>query len=274
MPMLRPHLGAVVRSLLSLLVLSMALSMVLQLGPPSAAAAPVADDEIADAFLNRLLDEINARRGNLGTQPLAYVPASVSSALDGYLAAVTPAIAWPGPCTHLTIDGAYSWDFLFAAGYDGEARGEVIACPGPEPYWTPDRTAEQWWESPVHFDVLYADPDANVLACSTYGRGSAYLSPTDEVGLPGSPLLAQPDGPLLAQLGGALFAGDRLLARDKKNNNGTGNGNGNGNGNDNEDRPEPRTVSPSRSSGTVPSASSRGGSSDAALAVLCVTLRS
>jgi hypothetical protein len=58
---------------------------------------------------------------------------------------------------------------VLATGFDGEARGEVLACPGPEPYWTPDLAAEQWWESPSHFAVLYADPDANALACSASG---------------------------------------------------------------------------------------------------------
>jgi len=70
---------------------------------------------------------------------------------------------------HHLVDGGFSWDYVQAAGFGGEARGEVIACPGPSPYWTPDRTADQWWASPVHFDVIYADSDANAIACSAYG---------------------------------------------------------------------------------------------------------
>jgi hypothetical protein len=56
-----------------------------------------------------------------------------------------------------------------AAGFGGAPRGEVLACPGPEPYWTPDRTAEQWWDSPIHFGVLYADGDSSAIACSAQG---------------------------------------------------------------------------------------------------------
>lgn len=132
-----------------------------------AAAAPAQNEE--DAFLRRLLDEINARRDALGNQPLAYVPASANAALDGFMAQTAPAMAWPGPCMHHLIDDAFSWDYVQASGFGGEARGEVLACPGPEPYWTPGRAAEQWWDSPIHHDVLYADGHANAVACSAYG---------------------------------------------------------------------------------------------------------
>lgn len=151
-------------SILSLLLL------VAQATVPPAGAAPVAnDDEVEDTFLLRLRDEINMRRSALGTQSLAYVPAHANAALDGFLAHTAPSLAWPGPCMHHLVDGGFSWDYVQAAGFDGEARGEVLACPGPEPYWTPDRAADQWWDSPVHFSVLYADPEANTLACSAYG---------------------------------------------------------------------------------------------------------
>ena len=132
-------------------------------------AAPAAADEVADGFLLRLLDEINVRRASIGNQGLSYVPAHANAALDGFLTATAPSLAWPGPCMHRLVDGAFSWDYVNAAGFGGEARGEVLACPGPEPYWTPDRAADQWWVSPIHFDVLYADPEANTLACSAYG---------------------------------------------------------------------------------------------------------
>lgn len=134
-------------------------------------AAPPADDEVADGFLVRLLHEINARRASIGNRGLSFVPAHANAALDGFLAETAPAIAWPGPCMHRVVRGAFSWDYVNAAGFGGEARGEVLACPGPEPYWTPDRAADQWWGSPIHFDVLYGDPDANALACSAYGVG-------------------------------------------------------------------------------------------------------
>src|SRR5262249_28630915 len=75
--------------------------------------------------------------------------------------------------------GAFSWDYVLATGFGGEARGEVLACPGPEPYWTPGRAAAQWWDSPSHFKVLYADPYANALACSANGvRSGIVISST------------------------------------------------------------------------------------------------
>jgi hypothetical protein len=143
-----------------------------------AAAAPVADhdDDVSDPYLGRLLDEINKRRDAIGTQHLAYIPASANAALDGFLAQTLPAMAWPRPCQHHLASGSLSWDYVRATGFDGEARGEVMACPGPEPYWTPDRVAEHWWESPTHFSVLYADPDANGLACSASGLKSVVVT--------------------------------------------------------------------------------------------------
>jgi hypothetical protein len=134
-------------------------------------AAPLADDnDIGDPFLNRLLDEINIRRDAAGTQRLAFVPRPANDALGEFLGETAPTIAWPNPCMHQLVGGGYSWDYMQAAtGFGAEARGEVLACPGPQPYWTPDRTAEQWWASPVHFSVLYADPYANAVACSAYG---------------------------------------------------------------------------------------------------------
>src|SRR4051812_24294323 len=93
-----------------------------------------------------------------------------------------PAMAWPRPCQHHLVGGAFSWEYVLATGFDGEARGEVLACPGPVPYWTPGRTAEQWWESPHHFSVLYADPDANGLACSANGiRSSVIASSSNKI---------------------------------------------------------------------------------------------
>jgi hypothetical protein len=135
-----------------------------------AVAAPVhIDDAVENLYLRRLLDAINRRRDRTGTQHLSFVPASANAALDGFLAETVPVIRWPGPCGHHLVGGAFSWDYVQAAGFGGDPRGEVLACPGPEPYWTPDRAADQWWDSPIHFDVLYADPYANALACSAYG---------------------------------------------------------------------------------------------------------
>jgi hypothetical protein len=137
---------------------------------PVLAAPSAGDGDVSDPFLNRLLDEINLRRDAAGTQRLVFVPRPANDALDSFMGYTAPTIAWPGPCMHQLVNGGYSWDYMQATtGFDAEAHGEVLACPGPEPYWTPDRAAEQWWESPVHFDVLYADGDANAVACSAYG---------------------------------------------------------------------------------------------------------
>jgi hypothetical protein len=56
-----------------------------------------------------------------------------------------------------------------AAGYSAEAHGEVLACPQPEPYWTPGMAADIWWNSSVHRAILYDDADVNAVACSVYG---------------------------------------------------------------------------------------------------------
>ena len=133
------------------------------------AAAPAGDDEGADPYLTRLLGAINERRDRNGTQHLALVPASANAALDAFFAEMLPDLRWPGPCVHHLVGGAFSWDFVTAAGFGGAPRGEVLACPGPEPYWTPDLAAERWWESPVHFRVLYADGASNTIACSAFG---------------------------------------------------------------------------------------------------------
>jgi hypothetical protein len=167
---MRDLLSAVPRFFRHLSIALIVLGLV-QISQAPVFAAPRADDEnVADPFLNRLLDEINIRRDAVGTPRLVFVPRPANDALNSFLGYTAPTIAWPGPCMHQLINGGYSWDYMQAAtGFDAEARGEVLACPGPEPYWTPDRAAEQWWESPVHFDVLYADWDANAVACSAYG---------------------------------------------------------------------------------------------------------
>jgi hypothetical protein len=140
---------------------------------PAAGPADPANDGLTSAFLKRLLDEINKRRDRIGTQHLDYIPPEAAAPLDGFLAKTMPSLAWPRPCGHHLVGGAFSWDYVFATGFGGEARGEVLACPGPEPYWTPARAAEQWWESPSHFAVLYADRYADALACGVAGMRSS-----------------------------------------------------------------------------------------------------
>jgi hypothetical protein len=136
-------------------------------------AAPFSrDDEVSDPFLIRLLDEINLRRQTAGTPRLSFVPRRANDALVEFLGEMAPSLGWPEPCGHVTVGGGSSWDYMQArVGFGAEAHGEVLACPGPVPYWTPERTAEIWWTSPVHREILYADPDANAVACGTYGTG-------------------------------------------------------------------------------------------------------
>jgi hypothetical protein len=159
-----------VRPILCLRALLAGLMLTAMLAGP-VSAAPANDDDVATgAFLGRLLDEINKRREQAGTQRLAYIAPGATGALDDFFAQTLPELAWPGPCVHHLVDGEDSGEYVLARGFVGEVRGEVLACPGPEePYWTPNRTADEWWSSPGHFEVLYGDPDANSLACSVVG---------------------------------------------------------------------------------------------------------
>jgi hypothetical protein len=163
------------RCFLRLAGLFAALAIAYQL-VPALSAAPVAAapaiDETGASFMSRLLDEINKRRDLIGTPRLASIPPSAGAALDGFFAQTEPGLAWPRPCIHQLLGGAFSWEYVVATGFEGEARGEVLACPGPEPYWTPALAAQQWWRSPAHFVVLYGDPYANAVACSALGLQS------------------------------------------------------------------------------------------------------
>jgi len=127
-------------------------------------------DEVSDAFMTRLLDEINARRARVGTAPLTFVAHGANVVLDEFLSYVAPSMEYPNPCMHQTIGDALAWDFVAGQGYGGSPLGEVLACPAPaaQGYWTPARTAESWLTSPVHADILYADPEASMIACGAY----------------------------------------------------------------------------------------------------------
>ena len=53
----------------------------------------------------------------------------------------------------------------------------MLACPDDTGFWTADRIADAWLNSPVHFDEIYGDGDANAVACGTYNAlrgGQAY----------------------------------------------------------------------------------------------------
>jgi uncharacterized protein YkwD len=127
-------------------------------------------------YLDRLLDEINARRAMVGTPPVTYFAPEANAAINGYLADLTPQMVAYNACFHGQNNPVPpSWDYVSAQGIDAEARGEVLACPDSNGYWTSDRIAEAWLHSPTHFQELYADWDANAVACGTYGaqRGGA-----------------------------------------------------------------------------------------------------
>lgn len=127
-------------------------------------------NEATDAFMNRLLDEINARRDAVGTPRLAFVARGANAALDEFLAYTAPAMMYPNPCMHLTIGDALAWDYVADQGYGSNPLGEVLACPDPDAsgYWTPSLTAEMWLASPGHADILYGDPEARAIACGAY----------------------------------------------------------------------------------------------------------
>ena len=58
-----------------------------------------------------------------------------------------------------------------------EARGEVLACPGDNGFWTAPKIADGWWSSPPHWRSLYGDSRVNAIACGTFGAqngGRAY----------------------------------------------------------------------------------------------------
>jgi hypothetical protein len=135
-------------------------------GRKAARPAPVS----SDTYLDQLLDEINARRAQVGTQPVAYIAADANAAVASYLADLTPQMLAYNACFHGQHNPvAPGWDYVAATGLDGEARGEVLACPDDNGYWTTSRIADGWFGSPVHFQYLYADADANAIACGTYG---------------------------------------------------------------------------------------------------------
>lgn len=135
--------------------------------PPKKAPTARIESESSGDYLSDLLEEINARRAKVGTQPLAYIGEEANEAVGAYLVDLTPELEATMGCYHGSTP---AWDYVEAAtGFDGEARGEVLACPDDSGYWTSDRIADAWLNSPIHFDEIYGDGDANAVACGTYG---------------------------------------------------------------------------------------------------------
>jgi hypothetical protein len=135
-------------------------------------------DARAASYLDQLLNEINARRAKAGSPPVTYASLEANEAMGQYLADLTPFMVAMHACFHGTGDPvAPGWDYVKDAGFEGEARGEVLACPDNNGFWTAPKIADGWWGSPVHFQSLYADKRVNTIACGTFGPqngGRAY----------------------------------------------------------------------------------------------------
>jgi uncharacterized protein YkwD len=135
-------------------------------------------DTRAASYLDQLLNEINARRAAAGTPPVVYAGWQENQAVGQYLADLTPMMVAMHSCFH----GQYnpvspSWDYVAASGFEGQARGEVLACPGDDGFWTAPKIADGWWNSPSHWQSLYGDGRVNAIACGTFGPqrgGRAY----------------------------------------------------------------------------------------------------
>ncbi len=141
------------------------------------ASAGVMDVQAA-SYLDQLLGEINERRARAGNQPLIYAGSDANLAVGQYLADLTPMMVSLRSCFHGTGNPVSpGWDYVKGVGFGGEARGEVLACPGNNGFWTAPKIADGWWNSPSHWRSLYGDSRVNAIACGTFGPqngGRAY----------------------------------------------------------------------------------------------------
>ena len=132
----------------------------------------------AASYLERIVSEINWRREQAGTPPLAVAPETANAALSHHAADLTFLLQASGGCFHGVGDPPrFGWDYVAETGFSSEQRGEVIACPSADGYWTAERVADSWWGSPRHREVLYNDPTSNIVACGIHGSllsGVAY----------------------------------------------------------------------------------------------------
>jgi len=154
---------------------------------PSAAFAATAEasdtasaaiDIRAASYLDSLLAEINVRRERAGTPPVIFANANANQAVSQYLADLTPLMVSMHSCFHGQNNPVSpSWDYVTESGFGGQARGEVLACPGDNGFWTAPKIADGWWNSPSHWKSLYGDARVNAIACGTFGPqngGRAY----------------------------------------------------------------------------------------------------
>ena len=165
---------ATLRSLAAAAMLAVSALFTPATTPSDALAAPGAAPAEApsSAYMEQLLGEINARRARAGAAPLAFAPGDANPAVSQYLADLTPLMVAMRSCFHgMNNPVAPGWDYVAASGLAGEARGEVLGCPGEGFYWSPNAIADGWWSSPSHFRSLYADRGANAVACGAYGAG-------------------------------------------------------------------------------------------------------
>jgi uncharacterized protein YkwD len=156
--------------------------------PAPAVAADIAADQTdlsagvldarAASYLDQLLGEINERRAKAGSPPVVYAGGDANVAVSQYLADLTPMMVSMHSCFHGNGNPvAPGWDYVKGIGFSGEARGEVLACPGDNGFWTAPKIADGWWDSPSHWRSLYGDPRVNAIACGTHGAqngGRAY----------------------------------------------------------------------------------------------------
>jgi uncharacterized protein YkwD len=152
--------------------------------PSAAYAADASDtassviDTRAASYLDQLLVEINIRREKAGNGPLVYAPVTANVAVSQYLSDLTPLMVAMHSCFHGNNNPVSpSWDYVTNSGFGGKARGEVLACPGDNGFWTAPKIADGWWNSPSHWRSLYGDSTVNAVACGTFGPqngGRAY----------------------------------------------------------------------------------------------------
>jgi uncharacterized protein YkwD len=143
------------------------------LAAPVEAPGAVPAEGPTPAYLDQLLNEINARRAKVGAQPLIFASPDANLAVSQYLTDLTPQMISKHACFHGNGQPVSpSWDYVEASGFKATVGGEVLGCPGTGFYWTPQQIADGWWGSPSHFHSLYADFKANAVACGAYSAGN------------------------------------------------------------------------------------------------------